>query len=70
FSLFWGNAQKAAWYRRLGLHQVANHLPGTFELGRKDSLSRNVQQACRNKGNAEFGFFLPLSLSLSLSVSL
>jgi hypothetical protein len=42
WNTFWGDHLKAAEYAALGPHQRVNHFPGSFELGRKDRLCRNL----------------------------
>lgn len=34
-----------------------NHFPGSFQLGRKDRLWRNLAKLLAQFGNKEFGFF-------------
>ncbi|KAG9389455.1 Tubulin-tyrosine ligase/Tubulin polyglutamylase [Carpediemonas membranifera] len=59
WTVHWGKAQKFASYNSLTERQYVNHWPGTFELGRKDRLARNIAHMCRRIGSKEFGFFTP-----------
>ncbi|KAG9397172.1 Tubulin-tyrosine ligase/Tubulin polyglutamylase [Carpediemonas membranifera] len=59
WTVHWGKAQKYSYYTPLNEHQWVSHFPGTFELGRKDKLARNIAHMCRRVGSKEFGFFSP-----------
>jgi len=48
---------KAALFRTsLKDFQKLNHLPGTFQIGRKDRLWRNIHRFMTKFGKEEFGF--------------
>jgi tubulin polyglutamylase TTLL4 len=42
---YWGKHMKAAAFRNIQPHQKVNHFPGTFEIGRKDKLWKNLNKA-------------------------
>eukprot|EP00854_Cymbomonas_tetramitiformis_P004019 gene4019-4987_t len=49
---YWGMALPIPRYNRLKSYQRVNHFPGTFELGRKDRLSRAVMRMHRRVQSA------------------
>jgi tubulin polyglutamylase TTLL4 len=49
FHGLWGKHLKREDYAHLSAYQRVNHFPGTFELGRKDRLHRNL---CRMRRHA------------------
>ncbi|KAM9709206.1 tubulin monoglutamylase TTLL4 isoform 2-T13 [Menidia menidia] len=53
----WGHHMKSAGFRALGEHQKLNHFPGTFQIGRKDRLWRNLSKMRLHFGKQEFSFF-------------
>ncbi|KAJ4458183.1 putative tubulin polyglutamylase TTLL4 [Paratrimastix pyriformis] len=53
----WGRPPKRTSYRLLSPYQKVNHLPGTYELGRKDYLAVNLTRMLRTFGPEHFGFF-------------
>ncbi len=59
FTVHWGKAQKYKYYKELGSLQWVSHFPGTFELGRKDRLARNLAHLSRRFGSRVYGFFTP-----------
>eukprot|EP01029_Cantina_marsupialis_P010252 TRINITY_DN23327_c0_g1_i1.p1 TRINITY_DN23327_c0_g1~~TRINITY_DN23327_c0_g1_i1.p1 ORF type:complete len:834 (+),score=164.25 TRINITY_DN23327_c0_g1_i1:175-2676(+) len=42
WTTFWGKPLKSAQFREMRPHQIVNHFPGTWALGRKDRLYKNV----------------------------
>lgn len=42
YNALWSGALKAEDFRKLNRYQRVNHFPGTWELGRKDRLCRNI----------------------------
>jgi tubulin polyglutamylase TTLL4 len=53
----WGKHMKASLFRpSVKDYQKLNHLPGTFQIGRKDRLWRNLQKYMSKHGKEEFGF--------------
>lgn len=40
----WGKHMKSPCFRTLRSHQKINHFPGTFQIGRKDRLWRNMHK--------------------------
>lgn len=53
----WGHHMKSAAFKTLAEHQKLNHFPGTFQIGRKDRLWRNLSKMQLRFGKHEFGFF-------------
>uniref|UniRef100_H2T511 Tubulin tyrosine ligase like 4 n=1 Tax=Takifugu rubripes TaxID=31033 RepID=H2T511_TAKRU len=53
----WGHHMKSPGFKALGEHQKLNHFPGTFQIGRKDRLWRNLSKMQSRFGKQEFGFF-------------
>lgn len=52
----WGKHMKSAYFKRLKECQKVNHFPGTFQIGRKDRLWRNLSRMMLKHGKREFGF--------------
>lgn len=52
----WGKQMKSNNFKSLKDHQKFNHLPGTFQLGRKDRLWRNLSRFMCKYGKKEFNF--------------
>jgi tubulin polyglutamylase TTLL4 len=53
----WGKHMKAAMFRSaLKDYQKLNHLPATFQLGRKDRLWKNFHRYLLKFGREQFGF--------------
>lgn len=52
----WGRHMKSPCYKTLKESQKINHFPGTFQIGRKDRLSRNLSRMMVKHGKREFGF--------------
>ncbi|CAF4841932.1 unnamed protein product [Pieris macdunnoughi] len=65
----WGKHMKSLMFRAIKDGQKMNHFPGTFQIGRKDRLWRNLQKLCNRFGVNEFGimpktYVLPHDLKL------
>ncbi|GJQ80119.1 hypothetical protein Trydic_g19400 [Trypoxylus dichotomus] len=65
----WGKHMKSPLFKMLKEEQKLNHFPGTFQLGRKDRIWRNLQKLMLRFGQKEFGFMpqtfvLPQDLKL------
>ncbi|XP_025833528.1 probable beta-tubulin polyglutamylase isoform X2 [Agrilus planipennis] len=52
----WGKHMKSPMFKTLKDSQKLNHFPGTFQVGRKDRLWRNLQRLMLMYGHKEFGF--------------
>uniref|UniRef100_A0AAQ6ICX2 Tubulin tyrosine ligase-like family, member 4 n=1 Tax=Anabas testudineus TaxID=64144 RepID=A0AAQ6ICX2_ANATE len=53
----WGHHMKSPGFKAIGEHQKLNHFPGTFQIGRKDRLWRNLSKMQVSFGKREFNFF-------------
>ncbi|KAJ0006027.1 hypothetical protein NQD34_015921 [Periophthalmus magnuspinnatus] len=53
----WGHHMKSVCFKTIGEHQKLNHFPGTFQIGRKDRLWRNLSKMAVRFGKQEFNFF-------------
>ncbi|XP_061548412.1 tubulin polyglutamylase TTLL4 isoform X2 [Phycodurus eques] len=53
----WGHHMKSSCFRTLQEHQKLNHFPGTFQIGRKDRLWKNLSKMACRFGKHEFNFF-------------
>lgn len=51
----WGKHMKSIMFRAIKDGQKMNHFPGTFQIGRKDRLWRNLQKLVSKYGLSEFG---------------
>ncbi|XP_073959548.1 uncharacterized protein isoform X3 [Choristoneura fumiferana] len=51
----WGKHMKSLMFRAIKDGQKMNHFPGTFQIGRKDRLWRNLQKLVNKYGLKEFG---------------
>ncbi|CAG9567895.1 unnamed protein product [Danaus chrysippus] len=51
----WGKHMKSIMFRAIKDGQKMNHFPGTFQIGRKDRLWRNLQKLASRHGVGEFG---------------
>ncbi|CAB3233718.1 unnamed protein product [Arctia plantaginis] len=65
----WGKHMKSIMFRAIKDGQKMNHFPGTFQIGRKDRLWRNLQKLVAKHGLNEFGimpktYVLPHDLKL------
>ncbi|KAF7218049.1 tubulin monoglutamylase TTLL4 isoform X1 [Nothobranchius furzeri] len=65
----WGHHMKSPGFKALGEHQKLNHFPGTFEIGRKDRLWRNLSKMQLRFGKKEFSF-LPRTFILPQDIKL
>lgn len=54
---------KSPCFRTLRPYQKMNHIPGTFQIGRKDKIWRNLQSQMLRNGRKEFNF-MPLTYIL------
>lgn len=66
---YWGKHMKAPAFKTIRSYQKVNHFPGSFQIGRKDRLWRNLSRLQALYGKKEFGFFpqtyvLPIDLKL------
>ncbi|XP_063720444.1 uncharacterized protein LOC134846929 isoform X3 [Symsagittifera roscoffensis] len=66
---YWGKHMKAECFRNVKEYQKVNHFPGTFQIGRKDKLYRNLTRLQSRYGQKHFNFFpntfvLPVDLRL------
>ncbi|XP_055710939.1 tubulin monoglutamylase TTLL4 isoform X2 [Phlebotomus papatasi] len=52
----WGKHMKSPQFRTIRSYQKFNHIPGTFQIGRKDRVWRNLQLQMERNGKKEFGF--------------
>lgn len=52
----WGKHMKSNCFKLLRDNQKVNHYPGTFQVGRKDRLWRNLCRQMVKHGRKEFGF--------------
>lgn len=52
----WGKHMKSPCFKTLRSYQKINHIPGTFQIGRKDRVWRNLQTQMLRHGKKEFGF--------------
>nr|BAN21167.1 conserved hypothetical protein [Riptortus pedestris] len=52
----WGKHMKSIVFKTLKENQKLNHFPGTFQIGRKDRLWKNLQRFMNKHGKREFGF--------------
>ncbi|KAF6116767.1 tubulin tyrosine ligase like 4 [Phyllostomus discolor] len=53
----WGHHMKSPSFRSILGHQKLNHFPGSFQIGRKDRLWRNLSRMQSRFGKKEFSFF-------------
>lgn len=53
----WGHHMKSVCFKTIAEHQKLNHFPGTFQIGRKDRLWRNLSKMAVRFGKQEFSFF-------------
>ena len=54
---YWGKHMKAPGFKVIREYQKVNHFPGSFQIGRKDRLWRNLSKLQVHYGKREFGFF-------------
>ncbi|XP_074949285.1 tubulin monoglutamylase TTLL4 [Phalacrocorax aristotelis] len=65
----WGHHMKSPSFRAIREHQKLNHFPGSFQIGRKDRLWRNLLKMQARCGRKEFNFF-PQSFILPQDIKL
>lgn len=65
----WGHHMKSPGFKALREHQKLNHFPGSFQIGRKDRLWRNLSKMQSRFGKKEFNFF-PQSFVLPKDIKL
>ena len=65
----WGKHMKAEFFKELHECQKINHLPGTFNIGRKDRLWKNYHKLRLKFGKTEFSF-LPRTFCLPADTKL
>ncbi|OWF40925.1 tubulin polyglutamylase TTLL4-like [Mizuhopecten yessoensis] len=53
----WGKHMKSQGFKAIREYQKLNHFPGSFQIGRKDRLWRNLSKMQLHSGKKEFGFF-------------
>ncbi|KAI1899107.1 hypothetical protein AGOR_G00058080 [Albula goreensis] len=53
----WGHHMRSPGFRAIHEHQKLNHFPGSFQIGRKDRLWRNLSKMQALYGKREFSFF-------------
>ncbi|XP_078320455.1 uncharacterized protein LOC111112129 isoform X2 [Crassostrea virginica] len=53
----WGKHMKSQGFKAIREYQKLNHFPGSFQIGRKDRLWRNLSKLQVQNGKKEFGFF-------------
>ncbi|XP_026818449.1 tubulin polyglutamylase TTLL4-like [Rhopalosiphum maidis] len=52
----WGKHMKSFCFKKLREQQKLNHFPGTYEIGRKDRLWKNLNRLIIKYGKEQFGF--------------
>lgn len=52
----WAKHMKSPQFRTIRSYQKYNHIPGSFQIGRKDRVWRNLENQIRRNGKKEFGF--------------
>lgn len=65
----WGHHMKSTAFKSIREYQKLNHFPGTFQIGRKDRLWRNLSKMQARFGRKEFNFF-PQSFVLPQDIKL
>jgi hypothetical protein len=63
WNLWWGRPLKFPEHKKLNEYQKVCHFPGTYYLGRKDNLARNVAKFKRNNGPSSYPY-LPVTYVL------
>ncbi|XP_078142272.1 tubulin monoglutamylase TTLL4 [Centroberyx gerrardi] len=53
----WGHHMKSPGFKAIREYQKLNHFPGSFQIGRKDRLWRNLSKMQARFGKREFSFF-------------
>ncbi|XP_073401538.1 tubulin monoglutamylase TTLL4 isoform X2 [Dendrobates tinctorius] len=65
----WGHHMKSTGFKAIRDYQKLNHFPGSFQIGRKDRLWRNLSKMQARFGRKEFNFF-PQSFVLPQDIKL
>ncbi|MBN3302800.1 TTLL4 polyglutamylase, partial [Amia calva] len=65
----WGHHMKSPGFKAIREYQKLNHFPGSFQIGRKDRLWRNLSKMQARFGKREFNFF-PQSFVLPQDIKL
>lgn len=65
----WGHHMKSPGFKAIKEYQKLNHFPGSFQIGRKDRLWRNLSKMQARFGKREFSFF-PRSFVLPQDIKL
>ncbi|XP_056392820.1 tubulin monoglutamylase TTLL4 [Hyla sarda] len=65
----WGHHMKSTGFKAIKDYQKLNHFPGSFQIGRKDRLWRNLSKMQARFGRKEFNFF-PQSFVLPQDIKL
>lgn len=65
----WGHHMQSPGFKAIKEHQKLNHFPGSFQIGRKDRLWRNLLKMQARCGKKEFNFF-PQSFILPQDIKL
>ncbi|KAK6484856.1 tubulin polyglutamylase TTLL4 isoform X1 [Huso huso] len=65
----WGHHMKSPGFKAIREYQKLNHFPGSFQIGRKDRLWRNLSKMQARFGKREFNFF-PQSYVLPQDIKL
>ena len=65
----WGSHMKPENFKYLKEYQKFNHLPGSFQIGRKDRLCRNLCHAQAVHGKAAYNF-VPMTFVLPFDLNL
>ncbi|XP_073490406.1 tubulin monoglutamylase TTLL4 [Aquarana catesbeiana] len=65
----WGHHMKSTAFKGIREYQKLNHFPGSFQIGRKDRLWRNLSKMQARFGRKEFNF-LPQSFVLPQDIKL
>uniref|UniRef100_A0A1X7VMI8 Uncharacterized protein n=1 Tax=Amphimedon queenslandica TaxID=400682 RepID=A0A1X7VMI8_AMPQE len=60
---YWGKHMKSEGFKTILPHQKVNHLPGSFQIGRKDRLWRNLSKMQAHFGKRDYDF-VPLTFVL------
>ena len=56
YNVFWGHHLKEHQLQKLHPHQYVNHFPGSYTLGRKDYLWKNIWKQIRAHGPTQYDF--------------
>eukprot|EP00668_Euglena_longa_P004627 GGOE01005398.1.p1 GENE.GGOE01005398.1~~GGOE01005398.1.p1 ORF type:complete len:663 (-),score=171.88 GGOE01005398.1:675-2663(-) len=59
WNVMWAKRVTPEEYQALNPFQRINHFPGTWGIGRKDNLARNLMRMRRRHGMEQYGFFVP-----------